>query len=133
MKISAKQYSKALFAEIYGKSEEESLPILSKFVEILKNDNSLSQIEKIIKYFSSLWKKESSLVEAEVSTARKINDSTRESLINYLKKISDVEKIQIVERIDEKILGGFIMKYEDKIIDASVKNKIKTFKNNLIQ
>ena len=133
MKISAKQYAKALFSEIYGKSEEESLFVISKFIEILKNDNSLSQIEKIITHFSGLWKKESLLVEAEISTSRKIDENIKASLVEYLKKASRAEKIQISEEIDEEIIGGFIIRYEDKIIDASIKDKIKTFKNKLIQ
>lgn len=133
MKIVAKQYAQALFSEIKDQAGKDISGIINNFVEILKKDNCLSQMEKIIFYFNEFWKKEYSLVEAEISTAREINSELKKDLVEYLTKISQAKKINIVEKENNKLIGGFIVKYNDKIIDASVKNKINKFKNSLIQ
>jgi len=133
MKAKAKQYAQALFAEIKDKKSGDFDKIINNFFEILKNDNCLSQIEKIIFYFNDFWKKEYSLVEAEITTARPLENDLKQEIISYLTKKSDSIEIKITEKEDKKIKGGFIIKYDNKIVDASVKNKINIFKNNLIQ
>ncbi len=133
MKIVAKQYAQALFSEIKDRAEKDISSIINNFVEILKKDNCLSQMEKIIFYFNDLWKKEYFLVEAEINIARKIEPELKKEIVQYLTKISQAKKINIIEKENKKLVGGFVVKYNDKIIDASVKNKINKFKNSLIQ
>ncbi len=134
MKNSAKQYAQALFLEIKNKDKDSNVEsLVNNFVNILKEDNCFSQFEKIIFYFNDLWKKEYSLVEAEISTARKIDDNLKNILSEYLTKISQAKKIKIKEKESAKLVGGFVLKYNDKIVDFSIKNKLNKFKNSLIQ
>lgn len=132
MKIKAKQYAQALFLEARGKEGKELLNVIDRFFEVLKTDNNISQIGKIIFYFNELWNKENSLVEAEITCSRPLESNLKNDILSYLKKISKVENIKISEKENKKIIGGFVLKYGDKIIDASVKNKINSFKNSLL-
>lgn len=133
MKTKAKQYAQALFLEARDRSSDELVVVLNNFLEVLKRDNCLSQVEKIIYYFNIFWQKEYSLVEAEITTSESLGTSLKKEIADYLIKKSKAEKIKINEKENKKILGGFVIKYGDKIIDASIKNKINLFKNNLIQ
>lgn len=132
MKVKAKQYAQALFLEIKDKNKEESLLIIEKFFNILKQDNNLSQVKKIIFDFSNFWNKEYSLVDASVVIAQSVDKGLEGEIIEYLKKLSKSEKVQVSFEENKKIIGGLVLKYEDKIIDASIKNKINVFKNNLL-
>lgn len=132
MKIKAKQYAQALFLEARGKEGKELLNVIDRFFEVLKTDNNISQIGKIIFYFNELWNKENSLVEAEITCSRPLESNLKNDILSYLKKISKVENIKISEKENKKIIGGFVLKYGDKIIDASIKNKINSFKNSLL-
>lgn len=132
MKIKAKQYAQALFLEARGKEGKELLNVIDRFFEVLKTDNNISQIGKIIFYFNELWNKENSLVEAEITCSRSLESNLKNDVLSYLKKISKAENIKISEKENKKIIGGFVLKYGDKIIDASIKNKINSFKNSLL-
>lgn len=132
MKIKAKQYAQALFWEAKGKEGKELLNVIDRFFEVLKTDNNISQIGKIIFYFNELWNKENSLVEAEITCSRSLETNLKNDVLSYLKKISKAENIKISEKENKKIIGGFVLKYGDKIIDASIKNKINSFKNSLL-
>lgn len=131
MKTKAKQYAQALFEGLKFEKEESS-KVVDKFVDTLIADNNVSQIEKILYYFNKIWNKENSVVEAEIKTSGKISDDIKSGLLNYLKQISKAEGIKITEKEDKKIMGGFVLKYNDKIIDASVKNRLNSFKNSLL-
>lgn len=132
MKIKAKQYAQALFLEARGKEGKELSNVIDKFFEVLKTDNNIFQIGKIIFYFNELWNKENSLVEAEITCSRSLESNLKNDVLSYLKKISKAENIKISEKENKKIIGGFVLKYGDKIIDASIKNKINSFKNSLL-
>lgn len=133
MKVTVKQYAQALFRELENRTPEETSKIIFNFLEVLKNDNCLSQIEKIISYFEVFWQKEHSVVQAEITSSRKLEIEPKEEIIKFLKKISKSEKIEVSEKEDKNIIGGFILKYNDKIFDASIKNRINLFKNSLRQ
>ena len=47
--------------------------------------------------------------------------------------IFNVKDVEIVENIDESILGGFIIKVGDTIIDSSTKNKLIELEKHLLK
>ena len=110
MKIKAKQYAQALFLEARGKEGKELSNVIDKFFEVLKTDNNISQIGKIIFYFNELWNKENSLVEAEITCSRSLESNLKNDVLSYLKKISKAENIKISEKENKKIIGGFVLK-----------------------
>ncbi len=133
MKLKAKQYAQALFLEIKDAEKKEIISIVDRFTLILKEDNCFSQLEKIILHFKNLFDKEYSLIEGDLVLANELSSLLKNEIINYLKKISKSENLSINEKQDKGIKGGFVIKYGDKIIDASIKTKLNKFKNNLIQ
>jgi F-type H+-transporting ATPase subunit delta len=54
------------------------------------------------------------------------------------KKITDLVSgifkttVELKETIDPEIIGGFILQIDDKYIDASIKNKLRKIKKELI-
>ena len=132
MKASAKQYAQALFLETRSKDQKELEIVIEKFLNILRRDNSFSQLEKIVFYFNQYWNKDNNLVEAEIKSARDLGPELDNDLSVYLKNISEANNMELVRKVDDKIIGGFVLKYGDKILDFSIKNKINSFKSNLL-
>ncbi|MCR4284116.1 MAG: ATP synthase F1 subunit delta [Parcubacteria group bacterium] len=131
MKITPKEYAVGLFNSAYGKDEDEVKNIINKFVDLLIKNNDLSKAGKIYDIFSSLWNKAEGIVESEVTTAKKLDKESIESLKNFLIKQSKAKKMIIREKIDKNILGGMIVRYNDKILDRSLKTKIKNLSNSI--
>jgi ATP synthase F1 delta subunit len=61
----------------------------------------------------------------EVSSARKLQDSTREELRRMLQQATNASSVELAERIDPDLLGGLIARTPDAVIDASVRTKLK--------
>jgi len=131
MKVTPKQYAESLFESLHGKSEKTAKNILNEFVGVLIANNHTSQIDKILDHFTMLWNRENGIVEAEIKTANKIDTEVIETLKKYVAELSDAEKIKITEVVDKDLLGGFVIKYEGKIVDNSLKTKLQNFKDNL--
>ncbi|MFH0972492.1 MAG: F0F1 ATP synthase subunit delta, partial [Patescibacteria group bacterium] len=52
------------------------------------------------------------------------NETIIKLLSCYIIKLSQVSDVFISESIDKNLLGGFVIKYGDKILDASLRKQL---------
>jgi F-type H+-transporting ATPase subunit delta len=95
----------AIFEIICRKNREEILPAIAEEFHI--QYNVFKGIEK-----------------ATVTTAVKIDKGLRESFEKMIKQISDKKTVELEEIVDEKIIGGYVLKVGDRQLDDSIKSKI---------
>ncbi|HKK54216.1 MAG TPA: ATP synthase F1 subunit delta [Patescibacteria group bacterium] len=133
MKVTAKQYALTLL-EITeakeGKNLEESI---SKFSELLKNNNQINQIDKILYYFQKLYNQKYNIKEANISIAQKIEADELKKIKESLQDLNKDESLDFKVDIKKEIIGGIVLKYGDKIIDASLKTRLNQLKNSLLK
>lgn len=68
-------------------------------------------------------------IEADVTTARPLEASLRQELVDYVKRIEGVSDVTLVEHVDPTILGGVVIETPRKRFDASISMKLKRLKN----
>lgn len=131
MKITARQYAQCLYELLDNATETETKNILEKFVVLLDRHRALNLVPTIISDFSAIWSKEHGEVIAELTLARELKTEAKEVIVNYLKDKSGAQEIILDEKIDKNILGGFVLKYNNKIVDGSLKSSLESLKNSL--
>lgn len=131
MKINPKQYAEALYESVREKSKKEIEQILDNFVKVLIVNSDTFKAESIMNEFNKVWNNKEGIVEAKILTAKKLDKKTLSLLNSYLMEILKVKKVNIQASEDEKLLGGVIIKYNDKILDGSIKTKLNTLGNKL--
>jgi len=77
----------------------------------------------------NLLSKAKGILTAKVITASKLSDADR---VTINKMVADMNQgtAEIEEVIDPGIVGGFILKVEDKMIDASVTSQLRKLRRN---
>lgn len=116
MKHNYKIYAKALVRALDLKISEEK--IISNFLNLLKKNNDLSQIKKIIDYAEKLLYEKSNQKKITVEVARNY-----ENLINRFKEIFPNDDILL--KINPSLIAGLkILINNEKQIDFSLKNKL---------
>lgn len=121
----------AVIKEIFGsKINEASL----EFMRIITRKKREYYIEDIAKSFVDLYKVYKNIQPAYVITAVPMNDQLRNEMQDIVKKETG-SSIELQEIVDPAIIGGFILHWGDRQIDASVTNKLnslrKDFSKNL--
>ncbi len=133
MKITPKQYAKSLFELIDSdKDEKINQKIIEKFIKTLIKNNQVSQFEKILKYFNNYWNSKNKIVQAEIQSIYNLDDDIIKLIKKYIKNKINKDNINIKNKINKELIGGFIIKYEDKIFDNSLRSKIIKLKSNII-
>ncbi len=131
MKINPKQYAQSLYESLFGKSEEESRKILHNFVAVLGRDGVLNRENEIISAFEEIWNQENGELPASISSAHQLADNSREAITDYLKNKTGAKKIVLTEEVDQDLLGGFVLKYESRVLDGSLKTNLEDLKNKM--
>lgn len=121
-----KQYAQILFEAIKGTKAHHTEEIIKNFIQLLVKDRKLKQAEKIIEEFERYSKKQEGIEEITVVTARPIDDK----VLNEIKKVFG-HKVEAQVETDPSIIGGVIVKTQDKILDGSLRTSIKNLKNKL--
>ncbi len=115
-----------------GKYDELTLA----FLNILARKGREVILADIVKAFKILYKKEKNISTVTFTTAVEMGMDTIEAIKKKLHTGSFTSKnIEIYTEVDPDIIGGFIVRFDDKIYDASISNKLdelrKEFKDNL--
>jgi F-type H+-transporting ATPase subunit delta len=131
MKISIQQYTQSLFDAVAGRTEKEVKAACRNFVALLGRNRELNKAEEIIRAFNDLWSREQGEVAAELTSARELGPTARKAVVNYLKEKASAKKIILEEKVDKKLIGGFILKYNNRILDGSLKSGLAGLKGKI--
>ena len=69
---------------------------------------------------------------AEIITAVSVDESTKKMLTERLEAMIG-KKVSISAKVDPAVLGGFVARIEDRLIDFSLRNKLKLLKKELVE
>ena len=70
---------------------------------------------------------------ANITTSVKLDRTQKDLLTKKICDIFEVNEVEIIEHKDESIIGGFIIKVGDTIIDSSTKNKLNGLEKYLLR
>lgn len=100
------------------------------FFEIIKN-KELGMLESVLERLKDICYKYENKTEARVVTASELSEKEGESII---KKIEDKtgKKVELKSEVDPSILGGMILRVGDEMVDLSVRGKLESLKQNII-
>jgi len=133
MKITAKQYARGLQEATADKTEAEAKIVIAKFLTILIGRGKVKLVPSIIKELEVLGRTERGEVLAELISARELSAESKKLLESYVKKQSGSDKVVWQEAIDEKLIGGGVIKFQDRIIDFSCQRVLTEIKKSLIK
>lgn len=99
---------------------------LSMFILITKKHRE-AFLPAIAKEFHHQYNAKKFIEEATVTTMYPIDEKLRAEFMALVKKISGKE-VQLTEKLDENLIGGFILKIGDRQIDDSINSRLKALK-----
>ena len=103
-------------------------PITATFFEIVSRKNRESVLLAIAKEFVTQYNLYKSIQVAEISTTTPLTDSQRNQLITLVKEISGMKEVNLEEKINPSLIGGFVLKVNDRQLDESLSSKLNALR-----
>jgi len=128
--INADTKKKILAAVTAGKIGE----LTTAFNNLLITKGRESNLPEIVAAFITAYKEQKNIHTIKLTTATAVSDSMRTAIVDQVKKSSGYQNIEIEEKVDADIIGGFVLQIGDQLIDASIAYDLKAiakqFENN---
>lgn len=125
--IDSKKKTEIFNAVFESKIEKVSLDFITL---ILKNSRE-ALLAEIATGFINLYKKSKNILDVTVISATALDSKTRSTIETKIKANFD-GTIELTEKIDPALIGGFIVRIDDQQIDASIASQLTNLKNILL-
>ena len=118
----------ALISESEIKSDNKKI----NFLKLMIEKNKLFLIDSIHNRYKKLIDLNNGVKRAEIITAFELTE-TQLNQIND--KLSNITKTKVIGNnvVDKSILGGFIAKFDDQMLDMSTKGKLSELKDKILE
>jgi F-type H+-transporting ATPase subunit delta len=108
----------------------EFTELTSSFVELITKNKREYLLTEIASAFVGLLKKQNGIVPVSVTSAVKLEKQTLAQILDKLKAHVEGD-FEVTEEVDPSLIGGFIVKMDDKQIDASIATQLNRMKIEL--
>jgi len=103
-------------------------PLTLSIINILTKKNRESLLPAIAHEFHNAYNEYKGIEKATVTTTVSVDKKLKGEIEAIVKKLSSKKEVELVEKIDKDLIGGFILNVGDRQIDASVKSRLKSLK-----
>lgn len=111
--------------------------LTSKFIHLLIKKGREDKLEQILEAYKEQYNQVKGIYEITLTTATEISEEAKQKFVNKLSAETDFKHVQLFTKVDPEIVGGFVLEYEDKLVDASIRRDLKDikkqFKTNLYE
>jgi F-type H+-transporting ATPase subunit delta len=104
--------------------------LTAAFLAQLARKGRAGLLQDMANAFLALVREERGVVQAEVTTAVPLDDARRSEIQTLIGKIHE-GGVELSEKVDPHLIGGFKLRVGDRMIDASVFQSLRTMHRNL--
>ena len=116
-----KSEKKNLIERIFGKRVSDEITGL--MIMVVEKGHITSMID-IFEFFVKQVKKAKNIGVASVTSAISLSDSQKAAIEKRLLQTTHYTSMEIDYKVDKSIIGGLVIRIEDRVVDSSIKTKL---------
>ena len=109
---------------------KQSNDLTEKLIDLLIHNKRVKIIGDIASSFIQLYNKHNNIKEATIITASPINNELESKILSMI-NIKDAKSVNLTNVVNPNIIGGFIIRFDGKEYNASVKQNLNNLKTEL--
>lgn len=106
---------------------------LTGLFEVVVSKERYGDLPAIFAYFTDRVKEQLRIGVAYVTTAMELSEKQREDICAKLLETSGYKKMEMHYEVDASIIGGMIIRINDRVVDSSVRTKLNGLTKQLLQ
>lgn len=119
---------RAIFHKMFEDNIEE---ITLSLIDLLVKNGRETFIPSIAREFIHETMKYKGIKESVLTTAVEVDAKVKKQISDLVSEVFKT-KVELKTNIDSELIGGFILQVDDNYIDASIKNKLRKIKKELL-
>lgn len=122
--IPVEKKNKALTAVTAGKISG----ITAAFNKLLIDKNREFYLPEIVNAFIDQYNTIKGIHKVKLTTAVAVSDEVKKSIVNKIIKETALEHIELESVVKEELIGGFILEYNNNLVDVSIQRDLRDLK-----
>ncbi|MBE7172574.1 MAG: ATP synthase F1 subunit delta [Williamsia sp.] len=127
--IKADKKNKILAALTEGKVSQ----LTSSFLTLMTTKGREETLPEIATAFLGMYNTMKGISKVKLITAQPVSDALKQSIIDKMQSSNPSQQIQLETAVNENLIGGFVLEYNNNMVDASVLRDLKDIKKQFEQ
>lgn len=100
--------------------------LTAAFNKLIITKGRESNLPEISKAFIEAYKEKKNIHTIVLTTATPVNTATKDAIVEQIKMSAGYENIELEEKVNPDLIGGFVLEIGDKLVDASIAYDLRT-------
>ncbi|MDD6778120.1 MAG: ATP synthase F1 subunit delta [Bacteroidales bacterium] len=105
---------------------------LSKFIRLVFDNNREDFMREIALAYLKIYRIANNIAQVEIVSAHTLGADQLNKIIDVVERQLRGKQIEQTTRVDADLIGGFVIKADDQLLDASIKNELKKLRLQLL-
>lgn len=102
------------------------------FNKLLLNKGRESDLPEIVSAFVEQYNTIKGIHKVKLTTAVPVGEDIKDDIVNKVKSATGLDNIQLETKTDDSLIGGFVLEFNNNLVDASVLRDLKDIKKQFI-
>ncbi|MEX2513860.1 MAG: ATP synthase F1 subunit delta [Cyclobacteriaceae bacterium] len=113
--------------------EDKVSSLTLTFFGLVSKKGRESMLVAMAREFHKQYNEYLGIQRAEITATIHLDENLRSSFKSIVKEISGKDKVELIESIDPNLIGGFVLRVEDRQLDESIKSKLQKLRLDFTQ
>ena len=118
--------------EVLKKVFKGCTTLSTDFIAFLVDKKREDHLPMVAQLFIQAYDKQNGISKATVVSAVALSKETLETVRRYVQGLTSTADVELTNEIDASIIGGMVIKHEDRLLDMSVAKELREIRKELI-
>ena len=106
--------------------------LMASFIRLLITKGRESVLPEMLVAFKDQYNEIKGIHKVKFVTASPISEEMRDGLIAKFKRDANIEHIELTTVVEPGIIGGFLLEYDNKLVDASIVRDLRDVRRQFL-
>ena len=107
-------------------------PVTMNLLDVLVENHRLPVVPRIRREYERLWRDANDLLPVTVTSAVELDDAVVARISEEIGRQTG-RKVELTRTVDPSIVGGFIVRVGNSILDSSIKNRLENLRKQIVR
>jgi F-type H+-transporting ATPase subunit delta len=107
-------------------------PVTMNLLDVLVENHRLPVVPRIRREYERLWRDANDLLPVTVTSAVELDDAVVARISEEIGRQTG-RTVELTRTVDPSIVGGFIVRVGNSIIDSSIKNRLENLRKQIVR
>ncbi len=120
-------------AIIVAVTKDKISALTTAFTKLLTDKGREEDLPEIINAFINQYNAIEGIQTIKVTTAVAVSDEVKNDLVSKVKEATGFDKVEVESAVNPNLIGGFVLEYNNNLVDASVLRNLREVKKQFQQ